>query len=61
MERFVIRLPETRRRELAALAIECGLSAADVARVGITWVLRNPDALRGAAPHDKAPLREAAA
>ena len=33
-------------RELAA---ECGLSAADVARLGIGWVLRNPDALRGAA------------
>src|SRR5262249_16153226 len=48
MERFVILLPETRRRELDALAAECGLSAADVARLGIGWVLRNPDALRGA-------------
>jgi hypothetical protein len=47
MERFVIRLPEKRRRELDALAAECGLSAADVARLGIGWVLRNPDALPG--------------
>jgi hypothetical protein len=48
-QRFEIRLSETRRRELDALAAECGLSAADVARLGIGWVLRNPDALRGAA------------
>ena len=46
-QRFEIRLSETRRRELDALATECGLSAADVARLGIGWVLRNPDALRG--------------
>jgi hypothetical protein len=47
MERFALRLSETRRRELDALAAECGLSAADVARLGIGWVLRNPGALRG--------------
>jgi hypothetical protein len=52
-QRFEIRLSETRRRELDALAEEVGLSAADVARLGIGWVLRNPDALRGAA-HRKA-------
>jgi len=46
-QRFEIRLSEVRRRELDALAAECGLSAADVARPGIGWVLRNPDALRG--------------
>jgi hypothetical protein len=46
-QRFEIRLSETRRRELDALAAECGLSAADIARLGIGWVLRNPDALRG--------------
>jgi hypothetical protein len=48
-QRFEIRLSETRRRQLDELAAECGLSAADVARLGIGWVLRNPDALRGAA------------
>jgi hypothetical protein len=47
-QRFEIRLSETRRRELAALARETGLSSADVARLGILWVCRNPDALRGA-------------
>jgi hypothetical protein len=46
--RFEIRLSETRRRELDALARETGLSSADVARIGIGILLRNPDALRGA-------------
>jgi hypothetical protein len=49
-QRFEIRLSETRRRELDALAAERGLSAAAIARLGIGWVLRNPDALRGAVP-----------
>jgi hypothetical protein len=47
-QRFEIRLSETRRRQLDELAAECGLSAAAIARLGIGWVLRNPDALRGA-------------
>jgi hypothetical protein len=49
-QRFEIRLSETRRRELDALAHETGLSATALARLSIAWLLKNQAALRGAVP-----------
>jgi hypothetical protein len=43
--RFELRLPAGRRRELAALADETGLSAADLVRLGIRWLLDHPGVL----------------
>jgi hypothetical protein len=50
--RFEIRLSRKRREELGDLARECGLSAADVARLGISWMIEHRDLLlrRPAAP-----------
>lgn len=43
--RFELRLSVERRRQLAELAAESGLSAADLARLGIKWLLDHPGAL----------------
>jgi hypothetical protein len=43
--RFEIRLTPERRRELEDLAREVGLSSADLARLGIGWLLRHPSVL----------------
>jgi hypothetical protein len=43
--RFEFSLPEDRRRELDRLSEETGLSAADLARLGIRWVLSHRDVL----------------
>jgi hypothetical protein len=43
--RFEVRLSAAQRRELAALADETGLSAADLARLGIRWLLEHPGVL----------------
>jgi hypothetical protein len=40
--RFEIRLTSERRRELEDLAREVGLSSADLARLGINWLLAHP-------------------
>jgi hypothetical protein len=45
--RFKIRLTPERRRELEDLAREAGLSSADLARLGIGWLLRHPGVLLG--------------
>jgi hypothetical protein len=46
-ERFEIRLSADRRQELAELARESGLSAADIARLAITRLLAHPGVLLG--------------
>jgi hypothetical protein len=43
--RFEVRLPSARRQELEALARDTGLSAADLARLGIAWLLRHREVL----------------
>jgi len=43
--RFEIRMPAARRRELDELANETGLSSADLARIGIRWLLERRDVL----------------
>jgi hypothetical protein len=43
--RLEIRMPAARRRELDELADEAGLSAADLARLGIRWLLEHRDVL----------------
>ena len=43
--RFEFRLSADARRELDALALETGLSAADLARLGIRWMLEHPGVL----------------
>jgi hypothetical protein len=43
--RFELRLPADQRRELGELAREVGLSSADLARLGIGWLLRHPGVL----------------
>jgi hypothetical protein len=43
--RFEFSLPADRRRELDQLSEETGLSAADLARLGIRWVLSHRDVL----------------
>jgi hypothetical protein len=43
--RFEFQLPADRRRELDQLSEETGLSAADLARLGIRWVLSHRDVL----------------
>jgi hypothetical protein len=53
--RFQIRLSAERRRELAELASEAGLSSSDIARLGIRYMLQHPHLLftpdhGGAAP-----------
>jgi hypothetical protein len=45
--RFEVLLPRERRRELAELAAESGLSSADLVRLSIGWLLQNPGALLG--------------
>jgi hypothetical protein len=45
--RLEVLLPQQWRVELADLASELGLSTADVARLGIGRLLRNPGALLG--------------
>jgi hypothetical protein len=49
-ERFEVRLSRERRQELDDLARECDLSAADVARLAIKWMVEHRDLLvRGTA------------
>jgi hypothetical protein len=43
--RFELRLSRERRRQLAELAAESGLSASDLARLGINWLLEHPGVL----------------
>jgi hypothetical protein len=43
--RIEIRLPDRRRRELVELAAETGLSRADLVRIGINWLIEQPDAI----------------
>jgi hypothetical protein len=43
--RLEIRLTAQRRRELDELADEAGLSASDLARLGIRWLLDHPNVL----------------
>jgi hypothetical protein len=43
--RFEIRMPAQRRRELNELAAAVGLSSADLARMGIGWVVDRGDIL----------------
>jgi hypothetical protein len=45
--RLEVLLPQQWRAELAGLASELGLSTADVARLGIGRLLRNPGVLLG--------------
>jgi hypothetical protein len=45
--RFEMRLSAAQRRELAALADETGLTSADLARLGIRWLLAHRDVLTG--------------
>jgi hypothetical protein len=45
--RFEVRLSAERRRELAALAAQSGLSSADVARLALSQLLARPGALLG--------------
>jgi hypothetical protein len=52
--RFEIRLTPERRRELEDLAREVGLSSADLARLGIGWLLRHPNVLLGGEQPDRA-------
>lgn len=40
--RFELRLSAARRQELAALANETGLSNGDLVRLGIKWLVENP-------------------
>jgi hypothetical protein len=40
-----MRLPRARRAELEALATETGLSTADLARLGINWLLEHREVL----------------
>jgi hypothetical protein len=40
-----LRLPAAARKELDALASEVGLSTADVARIGLRWLLLHREAL----------------
>jgi hypothetical protein len=44
-KRFEFRLTADQRRELEALARDVGLSSADLARLGIGWLLRHPGVL----------------
>jgi hypothetical protein len=43
--RFDLKLPAAQRRELAELAIESGLSSADLVRLCVRWLLAHPDRL----------------
>ena len=43
--RFEILLPVRRRQALERLAIETGLSASALAKLGVAWVLRRPKIL----------------
>src|SRR5262249_55267038 len=40
MERFELRLPTSQREQLDELGRETGLSSADLARIGIAWMLK---------------------
>jgi hypothetical protein len=44
-KRFEFRLTADQRRELEELARDVGLSSADLARLGIGWLLRHPGVL----------------
>ena len=44
-ERFEIKLSSEWRKELAELSAETGLTAADLARLGIKWMLEHRDTL----------------
>jgi hypothetical protein len=59
--RFEIKMPPEQRRELDALAQELGMSAADVARVGVHWVLRHRKILLGGPAVAARTMRKAAA
>jgi hypothetical protein len=48
--RFELRLSRDRRRELAELAHQCGLSTADLIRLSVGRLLANPGALLGSEP-----------
>ena len=43
--RFDLRLPLSQRRELAVRAAEIGLSSADLARLGIRYILQHPEVI----------------
>ncbi|HEY5129380.1 MAG TPA: hypothetical protein VIJ35_19195 [Bradyrhizobium sp.] len=45
--RFEVTLPEVRRAELARLAADAGISAADAARLAIIRMLNDPASLTG--------------
>jgi hypothetical protein len=45
MERFELRLPTAQREQLDELAAKLSLSSADVARIGVHWVLKHRDVL----------------
>ena len=51
--RFEIRLSADRRRELAELAAESGLSSADLVRLSIGWLLEHPGVLLRPAEGDR--------
>lgn len=52
--RFEVTLPAERRRELDDLAREIGTGSADLARLAITRLLNNRDALLGASDTERA-------
>jgi hypothetical protein len=52
--RFEVRLSADRRRELAELAAESGLSSADLVRLSIGWLIENPGVLLRPADGDRA-------
>jgi hypothetical protein len=45
--RLEVLLSRSRKRELAEYAAELGLSSSDVARLGISYLVRNPGVLLG--------------
>jgi len=47
MTRFEIKMRPAQRRDLDALAEELDLTASDLARVGIAWIIKNRDVLLG--------------
>jgi hypothetical protein len=49
-KRFEVSILPDRRAALDALARELGCSTSDLARLGVTWVLRNRDAWVGGPP-----------
>jgi hypothetical protein len=49
-KRFEVSIWPDRRAALDALARELGCSTSDLARLGVTWILRNRDVLVGGPP-----------